>query len=205
MKITDSVYMLDCTPQSHAYLILEPEILLVDTCLPGKGKKIVEEIQSLHIDPKQIKHILLTHHDADHTGSAAMLEETTGAAIWASAEDIPYITRQKSPSGTKKFISLIMKIRQPTCIHPYPDDGQMGEVKIIPAPGHTPGHVCLLYRDVLLAGDLVVTSHGKIKPSPGFMTWNTPVLMESIQKISVYPFKWICPAHGMPVERGDQL
>jgi glyoxylase-like metal-dependent hydrolase (beta-lactamase superfamily II) len=204
MKITDTVYMLDCTPQSHAYLILAPEIMLVDTCLPGSGKKILEEIKSLKIEPQQIKHILLTHHDGDHIGSAAMLEQATGATVWASSEDIPYIFRQKARPGIKKYISMVMRMPLPSRVNPYPAEMKIGEVQVLSTPGHTPGHVSFLYQDVLLAGDLVATQNGKIKPSPAMLTWDMPMLMESIKKISPLPFKWVCPAHGMPVERGDQ-
>jgi len=205
MKITDFVYVLDCTSYSNAYLITAPDLILVDTCIPGKSKQILSEIRSLGFDPAQMKHIFLTHHDGDHTGSAAALEEATGAKVWASEIDIPYITREKKPTGLKNFVSAVMKVRQPSAIHPYPPDGQMGEVKIISTPGHTPGHVCLLYRDVLFAGDLVLSGRGKIRPSLPIMTWDMPAVMESIEKVRPYSFKWICPAHGRPVERDDSL
>jgi len=99
----------------------------------------------------------------------------------------------------------LMHPRVPENLHAYPEDGHFGEIQVVPTPGHTRCHVCLLYREVLFAGDLVVTGGGKVKPSPVFMTWNTPVLMASIEKIKTYPFRWICPAHGRPLERGDLM
>jgi glyoxylase-like metal-dependent hydrolase (beta-lactamase superfamily II) len=204
MKITDTVYILDSTPGSYAYLILGKEKMLVDTSLPGRGKKILDELGRLNIKPEEIKHILLTHHDGDHIGNVAMLEQATGAAVWASADDIPYIYGQKKRHGIKRFISLFLKISPPAKINTYPDDNRVGEVQVISTPGHTPGHVCLLYQDVLFAGDLVATSNGKISPSPAAMTWDMPLVLESIKKVAPLPFKWVCPAHGMPLERGDQ-
>lgn len=204
MKITDSVYMLDCTPESHVYLLLGQEAVLVDTSMPGRGKRILAEINSLKIDPLAVKHILLTHHDGDHIGNAFMLQQATGAAVWASADDIPYIQRRKTRPGIKRFVSILLNVKPPAGLNAYPADNRIGEVAVIPTPGHTPGHVCLLFRGVLLAGDLVAARNGQIQPSPGIMTWNMPLVMESIKKVAPLSFEWVCPGHGMPVKRGDQ-
>ena len=204
MKITDKVVMLDCTGGSHTYLILVPELMLVDTSFPGRGKKMLEEIKSLNIDPWQVKQILLTHHDIDHIGNAAFLQQATGANLWASEVDIPFILGQKTRHGIKRFITLLTRVQPPANIRPYPGEMKIGDVTVIRSPGHTPGHVCLLYQDVLFAGDLVRTRNGNIKPSSAIMTWDRPILFESIKKIGSYPFKWVCPGHGTPVERGDR-
>jgi len=204
MKITNKVVMLDCTGGSHTYLILEPELMLVDTSFPGMGEKILEEIKSLNIDSRQVKQILLTHHDVDHIGNAAFLQQATGANIWASDVDIPFILGQKNRHGIKRFITWLIKVQPPVNLHPYPEEMKIGDVTVISTPGHTLGHVSLLYQDVLFAGDLVRTRNGDIKPSSAIMTWNKPILFESIKKIGTYPFKWVCPGHGMPVERDDK-
>jgi len=75
---------------------------------------------------------------------------------------------------------------------------------VIPTPGHTPGHVCLLYKDVLFAGDLVRTSKGQIEPMQSFINWDTDLSMESIRRVGDLPFKWICPAHGEPAKRDGE-
>ena len=118
MKVTDSVYMLDCTGESHSYIILGGEPMLIDTCIPGKGPKILSELASIGVKPQDIKHILLTHHDVDHIGNAAFLQQASGADVWASAVDIPYIMGQKTREGHKKFISMLMKVRLPANINP---------------------------------------------------------------------------------------
>jgi glyoxylase-like metal-dependent hydrolase (beta-lactamase superfamily II) len=204
VRITDDVYMLDCTPASHAYLLVGPEIMLVDTSIPGSAPKILREISALKIDPRAVRHILLTHHDGDHVGSAAVLQQATGADVWASAGDIPFILGTKRRPGIKLLASTLMRPKVPTVLRTYPADNRLGEVEVIPTPGHTPGHVCLLYRNVLLAGDLVTVQRGLVRPSPATMTWDSALVKESIRKAAPLAFKWVCPAHGLPVERGDQ-
>lgn len=204
MKITEEVYALDATKGTNAFVILGQPVILIDSGRPGQGKKILKELASLNVQPGDIKHILLTHYDVDHIGNAAYLERESGAMLWASAEDIPCIMGEKPRHGHKRWISVIMPAEKPAHIRPYPSDGELEAITILPAPGHTPGHVCLLYQDVLFAGDLVVTMNGRLNLSPAFMNWDMDVLKESARKIGEIPFRWICPAHGSPLERGDR-
>ncbi len=204
MKVTDDVYALDATKRNYAYLILGEETILVDTGRPGQGKAILNELKSMNIKPEDIKHILITHHDIDHIGNLALLEKETGASIWASKEDIPYIYGEKNREGIKRFLSFIFRIKKPEKINPFPEDHKIGDISVIPTPGHTPGHVCLLYKDVLFAGDLVRTSKGQIEPMQSFINWDTDLSMESIRRVGDLPFKWICPAHGEPAKRDGE-
>ncbi|MGB9979954.1 MBL fold metallo-hydrolase [Methanobacterium sp.] len=204
MKVTDDVYALDATKGNYAYLIIGKEIVLVDTGRPGQGKGILKELESMNINPQDIKHILLTHHDVDHIGNIALLEKETGAKIWASKEDIPYIRGEKNREGIKRLVSIIMRVKKPENINSYPENQKICNIRIIPTPGHTPGHVCLIYKDVLFAGDLIRTSNGQVGPMMSFMNWNTDLSSKSIKKVDNLSFKWVCPAHGEPIERNDK-
>ncbi len=205
MKLTESVYALDSTKGNYVYLIVDENITLIDTGRPGQGKGILKELNSMNIKPQQIENILITHHDIDHVGSLAMLEEETGANIWASKDDIPYICGNEKRHGIKKYLTYVMKTKKPQKINSYSENQKILDIEVIPAPGHTPGHVCLLYKDVLFAGDLLRTSKGEIKPMRSLMNWNESLLKESIAKIDKYDFEWICPAHGEPIMRDNQL
>ncbi len=201
MKITDDVYNLDSTEGNYAYLILGEEVIMIDTGRPGQGEGILNELESLNIKPGDIKHILITHLDIDHIGNAALLEKATGATLWASKEDIPYINGDKKPPGIRRFFSLFMKADKPKNITPYTENQKIDGIEVVTTPGHTPGHVCLIYKDVLFAGDLVRNSKGQLKPQMSFINWNDEALKQSIKELDKYPFKWVCPAHGEPVKR----
>jgi len=142
MKIEENVYALESTKGSYSYLIKDKETILIDTGNPGKVKNILKEIESLNIKPKNIKHILLTHHDVDHIGNATLLQKETGATLWASKKDIPYILGDKSRPGIKKVASFLMRVKKPEKIKSY-NDQKIDDIEIIPTPGHTPGHVSL--------------------------------------------------------------
>jgi glyoxylase-like metal-dependent hydrolase (beta-lactamase superfamily II) len=118
---------------------------------------------------------------------------------------MPYICGDKSRPGIKKLASFIMRAKKPEKINAYDENQKIGDIEVIPTPGHTPGHVCLVYKDVLFVGDLLRTSKGKLGPMMSFMDWNTPMSRESIRKVTDYNFEWICPAHGEPIKRDGQL
>lgn len=203
MKIARNIYALESTKGSYAYLINDQETILIDTGYPGKFEDILKEIESLNIDPNSIKHILLTHHDVDHVGNATLLQEETGANLWASKMDIPYILGDKNRPGIKKLVSFIMRFKKPEEIKSY-NTPQIEGVKIVSTPGHTPGHVSFIYKDILFAGDLIGNSNGKLKKPPRIGNFNNKLIDESILKMEEYSFKWVCPAHGEPIEINDE-
>lgn len=203
MKVSENVYALKSTRGAYAYIILEKEIILVDTGLMWQGKGIIKELAAMNIKLEDIKHIVLTHHDLDHIGNAYMLQKLTKARLWASSEDIPYIMGNKERPGIKKLFSFIFRVKRPEKIEAYSKEVKIGDIEIIETPGHTPGHVCVLYKDALFAGDLVDNRKGKLRPYPN-MNWDEGLLLKSIKSISNISFKWVCPAHGKPIERGNQ-
>lgn len=203
MRISDSVYLLDSTKGSYSYLVTGTEIALIDTGLPGAGKRIIKELDAIGIKPQDIKHILLTHHDIDHIGNVAMLQALTGAEIWASKEDIPYITGELDRYGFKKYFKYIFRVKKPEAIKPYGPGQKINGIEVVSTPGHTPGHVCLLFEDVLFAGDLLENKKSRLVPYPPPWNWNDSMMLESVDKISKFDYKLVCPAHGRPLERGS--
>lgn len=192
MIITDIVYLLDSAWGRNTYLIQGKNAVLIDTGMPVRGKAILRRIESLNVQPK---HILLTHHDVDTMGNAALLQNHTGAQVWASEHDIPYIQGNKPRIGIKKHLKYIAPAPIPMDIQPLP--ASIEDIKVVPTPGHTPGHVCFLYRDILFIGDLLRNRKGVLLPPR--RNWNKEILLESLEKVAECSFNWICPAHGRPI------
>lgn len=197
MKIIEDVYLLESTKGSYAYLINSEEPVLIDTCYPGKSKQIIEEMADLGIRPK---HIFLTHHDVDHIGNAKILQEYTGAKLWATKEDEPFIIGKKNRPGIKRIVQSIVRVEKPNIDLFFSDNQAILSIKVISTPGHTPGHVCFLYKNVLFAGDLIANRNGRLQLLPKFGNWNNEILKSSVEKIKSLDFDWICPAHGEPAQ-----
>ena len=205
MEIQKNVYMLESSPQSHVFLVLDEENILIDTGFPGAGKRILQELKEMGVDPKSIRHILLTHHDVDHIGNVKLLCEITGAQVWASAEDIPYIAREKKRPGVKRLIGFLMRPGMPQSISPYAPEQYFGDLRVLPAPGHTPGHVIIIRRDILFAGDLFRTRNGIPEPMFKGMNWDNDMALRSIGLAELPESGWICPSHGQPIEVSDAV
>lgn len=202
MEITNSVMMFKASPQAHVFLIRGKENMLIDTGLPGEGKKILAELAAMGVRPDTVQKILLTHHDVDHIGNLKFLAEATGAQVFAPKEDIPFITGEKSRPGIKKMVGAFIHPRVPDGMIPYGQEELEGS-RVIPAPGHTPGHTILLYENVLFAGDLFRTEKGIPAPMMNFMNWDSAMAAKSVSILKTLDFDWVCPAHGVPLQKAD--
>ncbi len=203
MKIIDNVYRLDSTYASYVYLIKGRENTLIDTGMPFNRMGLLKDLNTLGVEPGSIRHIYITHNDVDHIGNAAHLQALSGARLWASKADISYITGEKERPGFKKHVGRIFRVKKPKSIEAFVPGEIINGIQVLPAPGHTIGHVCFLYEDVLFAGDLFENKRKGLIPYPAPWTWDYEMLLQSIKNVYAYPFTWICPAHGQAAKRGD--
>lgn len=203
MTITEGVTMLQSSAGSHVFLVQADKNVLIDTGNPGQFDAIWAELRSLGVD--SMAHILLTHHDVDHIGNARRLQEQTGASVWASRDDIPYIIGEQPRPGIKRIIQGIVRVDLPRISGSFSGDQQFGEIQVIPAPGHTPGHVIFLYHRVLFVGDLFAIRHGTLRLFPSYLTWNSQAVFESLALLKTLQFDWLCPAHGQPLQRNEAV
>ncbi|EHI99396.1 metallo-beta-lactamase superfamily hydrolase [Clostridium sp. DL-VIII] len=203
MEIIEGVNMLDCTEKSHVYLIRDKENILIDTGLPGEAEKILSEIKFMNIELNSIKHILLTHHDIGHVGNAKILQDETGAALWASKEDAPYIIGKKSRLGVKRIVQTFIRYKKPIINYFYNGYENIRGIRVIKTPGHTPGHVIFMYKNVLFTGDLFIIVKENIKLLPKDRNWNQYNLEKSLGLLKNLECEWICPAHGTPIMKND--
>lgn len=200
MKLTENIYKLDCTRGSYAYAILNGDsVTLIDTSYIGRGAAILQELFAQGVKPQSIKTILLTHCDGDHAGNIGYLTEQTGCEVYIDAEDLDVLRREKPAIGIKRLLGAFMRVRLPETIHPLPD-GMIGDIQIIKTPGHTSGHSCFRYQNVLFAGDLVNGGNNAVLPAYAIFTPDKSAAFASSRSLNMSGVDWICPAHGEPVE-----
>jgi glyoxylase-like metal-dependent hydrolase (beta-lactamase superfamily II) len=205
MNVTPNVIKLECTKNppkssiaSSVYAVKGDGVTLIDTSWPGLGAAILEELQSEGIHPGDIQRIFLTHGDADHTGNAAYIAEKTGCKVFISVGELPYVTGKKNLGVARLIFSTVMKVKLPKTLVPFPTDTMNG-FEILATPGHTPGHTCFRFENILFVGDLISNDNGVIVTSPRRATWNAKLLLDSCRNLNLDGVDWICPAHGKPV------
>ncbi len=74
--------------------------------------------------------------------------------------------------------------------------------RIIPTPGHTEGHLCLLYQDrYLFTGDHLWWNRGKQRLGASldycWHSWDRQT--ESMARLSEFSFEWVLPGHGQRI------
>lgn len=116
----------------------------------GDGDTILKEVNARNL---QIKYILLTHGHFDHIGALADIKKKTGAKVIIHREDA------SSLGDIFKNLSFSMAMES---VQPEADilveDGDIVsvhdmELEIIHTPGHSPGSISILYKDIIFTGD----------------------------------------------------
>jgi glyoxylase-like metal-dependent hydrolase (beta-lactamase superfamily II) len=143
------------------YLINLGELILIDTGAGWSVEKIVNNIQKLGYNSKNLSKILLTHCHIDHIGGVPEIKKRFGSKIYIHKLDAPPLE-----SGDQILTAATW---YQTTFPPTPVDVKLnspeetlmiGEQKMIclHTPGHTPGSISIyLDRDgkrILFAQDL---------------------------------------------------
>ena len=69
---------------NNAYLIMDEKITLIDTCMGGLSKELIERISDV-VDPADISYIISNHSEKDHAGAiSSLIEVAPNAAIVTS-------------------------------------------------------------------------------------------------------------------------
>ena len=164
--IMPDVYMLDSTRPANVYLVgRAPELLLIDTSMPGKTDAILSELTAAGFTPSDVRAIVLTHHHVDHVGTAAELAQRTGAEVWAHRDEIPYIEQRATlrlPTLFQRVWSGVMGrlVRTPACsvahpVHAGDELSALDGLRVVHAPGHTPGSIALYHPQNFNSEDLL--------------------------------------------------
>jgi glyoxylase-like metal-dependent hydrolase (beta-lactamase superfamily II)/ferredoxin len=179
--IADNIYFCGFTSESSfgawSYLIARTESeggnVLVDS--PRFAGPLVKKLEKMG----GVRQIFLTHQDdiADHDsfarkfGASRIMHERDGAA--------------------RRGIEQVVEGREPIELD--------RDLTIIPTPGHTRGHMVLLYKNkFLFTGDHLAWSPTKSTltafRSVAWYSW--PEQTRSMERLLDYEFDWVLPGHG---------
>lgn len=211
MEVVEGVHKVDGVPGGNVYLLLGPELALVDAGWPGAGRAIVRYIRRLGREPRDLRHILLTHGHPDHTGAASYLRRLSGARVWAHPGDVKrhphdglWASYISQPFAVHASVPLFHRV----LVDGLLEDGEalpiMGGLRVYHVPGHTSGSVALRLErhGVLFTGDTLLThrtAFSRPLPLPGY---DAQQYAASVRRLAALEFEVACGGHGAPVPAG---
>ena len=206
----------------NVYIIESGEVVLVDAGGPQDHRLVARKLRSFGRSLEDVGHILITHFHVDHAGAAAALKEASGATVYAHAGDAPILQGDEAvPSvyrrgAVGKAASSVPGVSEriasvpPVGVDVWLEDGDvvpvLGGVRLIHAPGHTPGNSCYLWEreGILFSGDAIInTFHFFTLPTNGF-SCDFGLAARSacgvVDRVVMERLEAVCPGHGPTVD-----
>lgn len=165
-------------------------LLLVDAGLPGSADELTSALGSLSADWSDVTDVVVTHAHVDHVGGLAeVLGRAPSAALHAGAAEV---TDVEAAAG-----------RRPGALS---SGDRVAGLRVVLAPGHTAGHLCLLDEDggVLLAGDAVGALGGGLVRAPALFTADAVTAEQSLRELAALDVARLLTSHGPELADGPQ-
>jgi hydroxyacylglutathione hydrolase len=221
------VYRVPGVRGANAWLVVSPQgAVLVDAGLPGHGARIVAFLESLGLAARDLRAIVLTHHDPDHAGSAAEVKALTGAPVAIHVHDAPVLAGGLTPGlakGPWRRLTALPRLARlghelgmaAVVRRPWPGrtwrrlaadlllrDGEaLHGLRVVHAPGHTAGSIALVTGGgALLAGDAVFgDAAGRAHYPPRGSALDPEQARATARRLVEGGFSVLYPGHGEPV------
>jgi len=178
------------------------------------GMEIPARLRALGIDPASVNWIINSHLHIDHCGGNALLENAT---VIVQRDELDYAM---AGDHAGLYVRADYDTGQPfKAVNGEHDLFGDGTVRILPTPGHTPGHQSVIVQlpqgEVLLAGDCCYTRRNLdlMAMPPG--TVDTPTGLETLKRLKLMREKgtrilfghdglqWQAVKESMPLEAAD--
>jgi glyoxylase-like metal-dependent hydrolase (beta-lactamase superfamily II) len=187
-------------------------VLMVDAGHPSEEARVLLDTQlsALGIDRGQIRTILLTHLDHDHSGFARELQEASGARVLVHRRELgrgPLWRGSMAWLEANGYDGPPRELPVDDAALPerldFVEDGEhlrwTGlDLRLLHCPGHSPGLLCALdeSRRLLLSSDQVL--RGAFTPVGLFSPDGDPLndYLESLERLRGLAVDLVVPGHG---------
>ena len=222
-EVVSNVSLVEGLRGANVYVLVSGDRLtLVDSGLVGDAERIAAQLEEAGYAPSQLDSIILTHAHGDHTGGASNLVRLSGAQVVAHRDEVPYIEGTRSVPADSlvqrvlNWLSDRVMFRGSSCeVDRTVEDGDvieaLGGVRVIHAPGHTPGSISLYQpeRRILFCGDALFNANpmsGRpgLQPPIRLFTADNAEAHRSVAKLSDLSVEVLCCGHGEPIVEGEQ-
>jgi len=192
----------------NCYLVkTDSGFILIDTGRASKRAKLEKELESAGCNPGNLKLIVLTHGDFDHTGNCAYLRQKFGTKIAMHHYDSGMVERGDMFWNRKTgniiiriIVNTLFRIRKfkpDLTIDEGYDLSEYGlDAKVLYLPGHSKGSIGILTAGGnLFCGDLLVN---RDKPDLNSIIDDSAEANSSVEKLKSLRINTVYPGHGKP-------
>jgi glyoxylase-like metal-dependent hydrolase (beta-lactamase superfamily II) len=187
-------------------------LAVIDPGYTGSHGAVLRCISEYGRTAADLRWVILTHHHVDHGGTALALCQATGARLALHADDAPYLVpgrpRERMtgwglidviPAGLAQYL-MTCAMCETTRLH---EGDTIAGLRVIHAPGHTPGSICLLapVESALFLGDVLNNQHGLARP-PWTVNNDHRRAREAPLRLSGLSFDRAYFGHGRPLLHG---
>jgi hydroxyacylglutathione hydrolase len=198
---------------SNAYLVKgDGGFVLIDTGFRFDRTRLERELEAAGCRPGDLRLILVTHADADHSGNAAYLRGAYGAEIATHRLEVPGVERGDMflCRGSLRFrirmakpLMGLFRLRKADRFTPdvYLDDGDRLDAygldaTVLHVPGHTVGSIAVLTGDgAFFSGDFL---EDRRRPSIATFVDDADALRRSYDRAKQLGIRVVYPGHGRP-------
>jgi len=184
--------------------------VLVDTGASNKRSELEREMDNAGCGPGDLKLIVLTHGDFDHTGNAAYLRQKYGAPLAMHRDDAGmaekgdiFWNRKKGNVIFSKVAAVLFRFSQSRRFSPdvYLEDGQVltqygWDATVVHIPGHSRGSIGIFTAGGdFFCGDLIENDK---KPKLNSIMDDPIAAGASVDRMAVLGIVTVYPGHGSP-------
>jgi len=184
--------------------------VLIDTGGSNNRRDLVTELNKAGCSPGDLKLIVLTHGDFDHTGNAAYLQGTFGARIAMHGDDSEMVksgdmfsNRKKPNVVIRKLIPILSGFGRSERFSPdslledgYDLSGEGLDARVVSIPGHSRGSIGILTDGgEFICGDLFENT---TRPALNSIMDDSAAANASVDKLKGMGIHTVYPGHGKP-------
>ncbi len=184
--------------------------ILIDTGCSNRRTDLEKELKSGGCKPGNLKIVVLTHGDFDHTGNAVYLREKFGTKTAMHHDDSGMVEcgnmfwNRKKPNILIRMIAPILsgfgkseRFKPDLYIEDGDDLSEYGfDAKVLYIPGHSKGSIGILTAGGdLFCGDLL---ENRDKPGLNSIIDDSVAANASVEKLKTLKIDTVYPGHGKP-------
>ena len=195
----------------NCYLLQGDSGYLLIDCGASQGRKLLlQELERFGCQPGELKLVVLTHGDFDHSGNAAYLRQAYGAKLAMHRDDAGmgkqgdmFVNRKQPNVLIRNLIPFFTGFGKAERFAPdiLLEDGDdlspyWFDARILSIPGHSKGSLGILTATGdLFCGDLLTNTD---KPSLNSLIDDPVAAQASLHRLRSMGVKTVYPGHGSP-------